>query len=346
MAEAINSTGGAQATMLSKPVVIPALSTNYDSKYIRAYPPELERYDISKEDFLRFLDKLSELASPSTPLSLLSVACGVVSLVPEPHCVLVGNIVSWVAEDAANEAAVKKTNIFLESANRKLWEPRGLHARIVKLATAAQVANMPILDGSRKDGKKVRVDKKAVVLPPVDDSSTEVQRESSSYLGTRSIRRLRALEPWTSPLDIQPPASQDKLEKQSALEAKFKNWDREQQEANTLKKRRQFQEKYEKKRHEVTERYERHMRDISEEESKVSAKAEKKGKSLEETTKAKYENRRAHERQEYEKKMARIEQQIQNRDTEEDKMRKIKMLLICRIEDIDRIKPVEEDSDW
>lgn len=340
--------GGTTASKkLSKPVVIPALSTDVSSSFIRAYPPDLAKMDVSRENFLKFIDELGQMAKPNTPLTILSAAGDIVSMVPEPTCQIVGTILGPVAEDAAEDMAKKKTKIFLESANRELWEPRGLHAKVVRLPTVALVAGIPIIDQERKD--KVRIDKYVTILPPLDLEELQLQKpgsqsleeETDQYLTARSMRRLEALEEWIAPLDIEQALPQEKKEKQGDFRKRWDRWEREQTENRTLKKRKEMMEKFAEKRHKAEEKHQKQLRELADKEARIAEKEAKKGKPREED-RAELEKKRTKVQEEYDERMEKLGNDQHKGDKEEKKIREIKMLLICNMDDMGQFPPKDD----
>lgn len=341
-----------ESKTLSKPVAIPALGTDIAAKFIRAYPPALHNLGISKEEFLKFLDRVGVLAEPNTPISIVGHAGNIASLVPEPTTAIVGTVIGHTAEAAAEEVSKRKTQAYLDTMNVKLFEPLGLQARVVKLAEVAFVAGWPILDPESTD--RLMVDKFLTILPPLDIAEVQLAKPTPTHgpygpdddhdgPTARSLRRLKALEAWTSPLELQHPRPSGK-KKQGEYSKIFSKWERETGEKRTLKKRKEMLEKNSEKKYRMSEKHRKQLQEITDEETKLKAKAAEKNKPQDEGL-AKLARKRERIVEEYHEKLDKFVKEEHKSDVEEGKIRDIKILLIYNKEDMERIPVPEKEKE-
>ncbi|KAI8627633.1 hypothetical protein F5Y19DRAFT_440628 [Xylariaceae sp. FL1651] len=174
---------------LQKPIIIPATASSLGSPFLRAYPPSLEAFQISREFFIEFLDGLNRVAVKSPPLQVLGLVGDIVSFVPLATTQMVGNVVSATATLGAAAASKGAVEIYLRRANQETFAPRGLKVEVAKLEAVAKVIGIPILDATGK------IPKDAQLLEPM---------QSGPHMQTVRLeeRWLQALEPWIAHLDV------------------------------------------------------------------------------------------------------------------------------------------------
>ncbi|KAF2968092.1 hypothetical protein GQX73_g5505 [Xylaria multiplex] len=188
---------GESSQRLRKPVVIPATAASLGSPFLRAYPPSLEAFQISRGEFLDILDGLNRVAVRNPPLRALGLVGEVLEVVPLATAQTVGLAVNAAAQLGTFALSKGATEVYLSKMNKEIFAPRGLKMEIAKLEAMARINKLPILDaagGIRSD----------VQLQPLADVQ-EIQTISTAQ------RWLQALEPFVEPLDLEslPPINTD-----------------------------------------------------------------------------------------------------------------------------------------
>ncbi|KAI0905955.1 hypothetical protein F4823DRAFT_109308 [Ustulina deusta] len=183
---------------LRKPIVIPATAASLGSPFLRAYPPSLEAFQISREEFLDILDGLNRVAVQSPPLRALGLVGEVLEVVPLPTAQVVGLALNSAAQLGKFALSKGATEAYLRKANKETFAPRGLKMEIAKLEAMARVNKLPILDAAG------RIKGDAQLLQPLLDV------EEMQTMGATQ-RWLQALGPWVEPLDLEtlPPINMD-----------------------------------------------------------------------------------------------------------------------------------------
>lgn len=302
---------------LAKPIAIPATSHSLGSPFLRAYPPELEAYGIDRETFLGFLDNLNRVAVVSPPLIMLSVACNVAGFVPEPTVQIVA-----LSTDLANNAAMYavskgRTETTLRKANREIFKQHGLKAQVAKLEVVAHLAGMPILDFENK------VIKGSTILAPHEDV-----HELHTLSGQE--RRLKALEPWISPLDVQElPEFRKQKNPINKLSVSLSEWQRGHGEKKMMTSRRKALDKHTADQQKAAKRLERDLGSILKEENKL---CEKKGK-LSEEDEVKLGQKRQKVVDKYEETLGKLSTEKDKNDREEKGIKKIHFLLLSNADE-------------
>jgi hypothetical protein len=311
---------------LQQPVAIPATSVALGSPFLRAYPIELEAYGIPPPEFLSFIDELNRLMVVSPPVRVLGLAGDIVGLVPLATAQMVGGAVSAAATLTTVAMSKGRSELFIRESNQKLFAPRGLKANIVKLEVVAKVIGIPILD---PDGK---IAKDAKLLPPIEDLETDLSGQQ---------RRLAALAPWTSPLELCPSEHQavpdNAIDKMHAYTYERQ---RASEEKKILKKRIKAQEDRMKDIEKIRKDYEKEINKLTEEEEKVKRKEDKKPEKVEREL-GKLEGKRTKVESAYEKDMNKLNGGSVKKDKEEAAVRKILWLMIQK--QSDAIVAYEED---
>ncbi|KAJ4393425.1 hypothetical protein N0V93_002635 [Gnomoniopsis smithogilvyi] len=313
-----------RATHLTKPIAIPATSAKLGSPFMRAYPPYLESYGVSRSNFLGFLDDLNRCAVASPPVQILGLAGNIVSFVPLQTAQIVGTSVNLAANLATYGVSKGRTEVCLRTANRELFAPRGLKAEIAKLDAVAKLAEIPgVLDPVT--GK---LDKKASILAPIE-SLEEAQGQSAQH------RRLQALESWIAPLDMAPlPEIKQSNNMLGKLHTMASENQRRKEEKKLLKDRdKAFEElgKASREAAKIEKEFEKEMRKLDKEEKKVRKEADSSRKLEKELEKI--EKERVKLIKEREKDERKLEEDKRKEDKEEGSLRKILWLIIRNIED-------------
>jgi hypothetical protein len=300
---------------LQQPIAIPTTSAALGSPFLRAYPIELEDFDIPPPDFLSFIDELNRVMVVSPPVRVLGLAGDIVGLVPLATAQIVGGAVSAAATITNVGMSKGRSELFIRESNKTLFAPRGLKVNIVKLEVVAKAAGIPILDTTGK------IIKDSKLLPPVEDLETDLSGQQ---------RRLMALAPWTSPLDLYPTEHQvipgNALDK---LHAYASERQRANEEKKVLEKRNKAHEDQIKDTEKIRKDYEKDMTKLAEEEEKVKRKEPKKPEKLERELR-KLEEERVKVESRYDKEMSKLYGGKAKKDKAEAAMRKILWLLIQR----------------
>lgn len=287
---------------------------------MRAYPPALTTYGVSRADFLGFLDDLNRCAVASPPAQILGLAGNIVSFVPLQTAQIVGSSVELAANVATYGVSKGRTEACLRAANTSLFAPRGLRAEIAKLSALAKIAGIPgVLDPAT--GK---VNKKASMLAPIE-SLEEAQSQSAQH------RRLHALDRWIAPLDLTPlPDIKQSSNALGKLHTMASERQRKKEERKVLKDRNKTfgeSEKASKEAVKIEAEFEKDMRKLDGEEREVRIKEAGSSRKLEKEL-AKIEKERAKLEKERDKDMGKLEEHRRKDDKEEKGLRKILWLII------------------
>ncbi|VUC34891.1 unnamed protein product [Clonostachys rosea] len=253
--------------ILSKPIALPTVRSAQGSPYIRGYPLELAKVGITRERFLSFLDHVNRVVADNPPLVAVGLIGSVVGLVPEPTTQLAGTVIELAANATNVALAEGRTELVLRKANNDIFHPVGLQVRVAKLEAVAKIAGMPFLDtetGKLTSGLRV--------LAPLDDEmelhTLDVQR-----------RRLRDLEEWLSPLDLeQLPEVERPSSVMGKMHVKMSEFQRKMEEEELMKMRKKSLGKYTEAKQSAQERYERKMRDLDRRVEKMGQRAGKDGR--------------------------------------------------------------------
>jgi len=301
---------------LQQSIAIPATDKTLGSPFLRAYPLELQAFDFPPSTFLQFLDELNRVVVVSPPVRVLGLAGSIVGLVPEPTAQIVGASLEASSHLAAYGMSKGRSEMFLKDANEELFAPRGLRVDIVKLQVVAKIAGMPILD---QEGK---IDKNTRILQPLEDNQPELSAQQ---------RRLIALAPWTSPLEIMPDdhlvAPDSMLDK---MHAAASNRQRQKEEVKSLEKRAKTQKRGDKRSDKAREEFDKEMAKLNKEEEKLRSKEAKKPERVDKGI-SKLDKEREKVQMEYDEQMGKIDEKkdkAERKDVEEAAARKVLWLLI------------------
>ncbi|KPM38737.1 hypothetical protein AK830_g7838 [Neonectria ditissima] len=307
---------GVSSAELRKLIAIPATTSKLGSPFLRAYPPALDRFGISCDVFLEFIDHLNRVAVASPPVQVLSLAGNIVGMVPLQTAQIVGGVVNAAATLTTVAMSKGRVEMLLRQVNHDVFGPRRLQARIAKLDAVAKIASIPILDDRGK------INDESPILAPLEDVD-----------GLHSLsaqqRRIASLEPWISPLQIESLPEVDRPENPfSRMHAAVSEGQRKKEEKKMKKNRQKAQEGWIKDTHKAREEYEEELSDLAREENKVRTKNSRHmDRDLQ-----RIERKRQKAIDEYEEEMRKAGKDRQKDDKEQKMMRKILFLIVEKIE--------------
>ncbi|KAL1738208.1 hypothetical protein HDZ31DRAFT_542, partial [Schizophyllum fasciatum] len=125
---------------LPLPFCLPQISTGDGAPFARGYNETLhEAADLPMEDFLAFVDGLNLAIAASPPLRIVDLAGKILGLVPY-HWTLIASMAMQAGAQAGMRALSKTlTDRYMRAANRRIFRPRGLAARICTAAATLQL---------------------------------------------------------------------------------------------------------------------------------------------------------------------------------------------------------------
>lgn len=299
---------------LSKPIAIPATNADLGSAFLRAYPPVLVNFDISRDVFLEFLDRLNRGIVASPPMRVLGFAADVVGFVPEPTAQIV-SVAAGIGATIGTFAMSKiRGEVIIRQANKEIFFPKGLEVRIAKLKTVAKLANMPVLNDKGDVDKQSPILESLQALADTNELTTISAQE----------RRLRALETWISPLDVEElPAVANPASILSKVDVFVSETERKSAEKSMLKKRVRVTKKHEKESQKALSKYESSLERFEEKERSVNAHGRHASRDME-----RLEDRRQKATLKYEKEVEKAHKHYQKKDKEERNIRRIYFLVI------------------
>lgn len=314
--------------MLQHPIAIPATSEQLGSPFLRAYPLELENLDLPAPIFLKFLDDLNRHIVVSPGLQVVNTTGDILGLAPLAEAQIVGTALNVAAEAASYGVSKSRGEMFLRQANKELFAPRGLRIAIVRLEALALAAKIPIL----ADDGTVRKD--VSLLPPMPcDEDADSDGEAQAEVSAQS-RRLAALAPWTSPLQIHaPPEKQDlPTNKISAFHANVSEKQRLKEEEALLKKRNKARSAAQKREHKASASLDKELERLQHEEDKLLQKEGKDTAKLEKAQQ-KIEEKKEKRKKEHEGVVEKIRKEAVKKDSEEKAMREMGFLMVVRLDE-------------
>ncbi|GJN82686.1 hypothetical protein PLIIFM63780_006229 [Purpureocillium lilacinum] len=322
---------------LSKLIAIPATDATPGSPFLRAYPPALSPFALPPALFLAFIDALNRASVASPPVQALRLAGNVVGMVPLHTAQVVGGAVSAAATVATVAVSKARVAALLRDANRDMFGPRGLSVGVVGFRDVALLAGMPFVDA------RGEIDKDAVVLRPfgADDESQGGDHGSTpgitdDDIRTHSVqqRRLRPLQPWLSPLDIDDhPApssapspttttsSSSSSNPLSKMHAAASDRQRRKEEAKLLSSRRKAHDKWTSEQAKLAREHARETQKLDREEGRARGRDS-------EADLRRVQRRREKVEREYERDLERAERGRGRRDGEEKGLRKLCFLVV------------------
>ncbi|GJN71439.1 hypothetical protein PLICBS_005504 [Purpureocillium lilacinum] len=323
---------------LSKLIAIPATDATPGSPFLRAYPPALSPFALPPAPFLAFIDALNRASVASPPVQALRLAGNVVGMVPLHTAQVVGGAVNAAATVATIAVSKARVAALLRGANSDVFGPRGLRVGVVGFRDVALLAGMPFVDA------RGEIDKDAVVLRPfgADDESQGGDHGSTpgitdDDIRTQSVqqRRLRALQPWLSPLDIDDhPApsstpspttttssSSSSSNPLSKMHAAASDRQRRKEEAKLLSSRRKAHDKWTSEQAKLAREHARETQKLDREEGRARGRDS-------EADLRRVQRRREKVEREYERDLERAERGRGRRDGEEKGLRKLCFLVV------------------
>ncbi|KAA8915440.1 hypothetical protein TRICI_002430 [Trichomonascus ciferrii] len=225
---------------LKYPVVIPQITRSMDPLFMRAHAPALEAKNISRDQFVNFLDGLNMAASPNVYLEALNIAGSIVSWIPTGTTVIAGTAVSLAATGSGLALSIVRVKRFLRKANECFFAPRDLHAQIVSAKQLADYLGidspLDIVPALKPDHIKLSVQERRLLgiqnhisaldfeLPPTLPQEKLVNKFSSKRIQWAVHRREKRLlksrarvvraSPWYKPgTDMVVPMPDEKSQK-------------------------------------------------------------------------------------------------------------------------------------
>ncbi|OTA54643.1 hypothetical protein K449DRAFT_310771, partial [Hypoxylon sp. EC38] len=187
---------------LPKPVLIPRISPGAQIPFARAWAPELTDYEITREDFITFIDNLNIIIRPHPAIHVVKLAAFVIGVIPYEGADGVAGALEAVAEIATIAMAYTRSKKYLRLMNERYFHPRRLHAKVVS---------------SKRMLKMFHLDKKDPLLAPLTEDSLDLSLQE---------RCLKHLSRWICELsfdDIPPLSHQtNMLARMAAWEVRHK----------------------------------------------------------------------------------------------------------------------------
>jgi hypothetical protein len=224
--------------------------------------------------------------------------------------------------DLANNATMYavsrgRTEMTLRKANEEIFKPHGLKAQVAKLEVVAYLSGMPILDAEKK------VIEGSTILAPHEDV-----HELHTLSGQE--RRLKALEPWVSPLEIQQlPEMQKQTNPVNKLSVSLSEWQRGHGEKKLITGRKKAMDKHTADQQKASKRLEKDLGSVLKEENRIR---QKKGQ-VSEADEVKNGQKRQKAVDKYEQTLKELSIKKDKNDKEERGIKKIYFLLLSNVED-------------
>ncbi|OQE31900.1 hypothetical protein PENSTE_c001G07563 [Penicillium steckii] len=206
-------------------IAIPAIDSTPGSPFIRGYVPMLEKYNLPKGPFLKFLDSLNETVMTNPPMQVLEVTGGILKSVPILFPLhWLGSAFNGIASLSEGERSKGRSDQAIKQANKEIFASHGLKAELANFDALAYLAKIPILDAQGK------VDKKTPLVRHLADLSKKSPDDLSATQGQElemelQLQRLRALQPWISDieLDVKPMTGKSRLTRLNSALKKYNN---------------------------------------------------------------------------------------------------------------------------
>ncbi|KIY70235.1 hypothetical protein CYLTODRAFT_419965 [Cylindrobasidium torrendii FP15055 ss-10] len=157
-----NADTAAQRPALAKIVVLPQEQQEFDAPFVRAYPPSLQPFSVSVEDWMQFCDGLGIAMAGSPPMAVVNNAGKILGFSPGPIALITGTIQAG-AKAGARMMSKTITDKYLARANKAYFAPRGLCVRLCK-TPAARLLARPDAHSSTSTASQVAKTAQAVVL--------------------------------------------------------------------------------------------------------------------------------------------------------------------------------------
>ncbi|KAF9015897.1 hypothetical protein BDZ89DRAFT_1076087 [Hymenopellis radicata] len=126
---------------LNKLVAVPQVKPSFDAPFIRAYPPSLQAYGISVEDWMDFCDGLNIAMIGSPPLAVVDKVGMIIGFVPNQWTMIAGIAIQVSAQTGMHIISKNLTDKYLIRANETFFGPRGLRVRLCKTPAMRALAS-------------------------------------------------------------------------------------------------------------------------------------------------------------------------------------------------------------
>ncbi|KAL2829429.1 hypothetical protein BDW59DRAFT_159019 [Aspergillus cavernicola] len=243
-----------------KPIVIPQVkkcfSGGISSPFIRAYSPILQdsRINISRTEFLTFLDGLNEVFIANPVLQATGIAGTVMGMI---HPVEIVGMAIEVASEAGSEAtSYFRTRAYLKKSNEKVFRPKGLGVKILGFEKMAEKI------GVHSQRLRWRMERGRQIIGCEDDGEVDLQYlepvvadVGGTGAGTEvpegrpRLQLLQALEEFVAPLEM---GNLPVLSEQSNM---LKRWNASFTVREEKKQNEELDKKYREARERQTEKY-------------------------------------------------------------------------------------------
>ncbi|OAA53844.1 Peptidase aspartic [Cordyceps fumosorosea ARSEF 2679] len=263
-----------------KLLAIPATSAKLGNPFLRAYPPELEGHGIS----------------------VLGLAGNIVSFVPLPTAQIVGSAAKYAGTVSTVAVSKGRSEMLLNGANSTFFKAAGLKAQVAQLDVVARLANIPILDSEGK------VDRGSSIMLPFEEQQ-ELHTMNAQH------RRVQALSPWLSPLDMGPlPELDESTNDLGKMHAKVSERQRQEEKTKMVKDQKKMYKGYTKDMAKENTEYEEKIEQYAMKESRIQ---EKGGRRMEKELRE-LEKKREKLTREHNQEVSKIEKDRRKDDKEEE----------------------------
>ncbi|KAI0869551.1 hypothetical protein GGS24DRAFT_493680 [Hypoxylon argillaceum] len=311
------STSGYNQAQLRRPIAIPATAASLGSPFLRAYPPSLESFQLSRGEFLDILDSLNRMAVQSPPLKALDVAGDVIQAVPLASAQTIGLVIGTAAKIGTIALSKGATDAYLRKVNEEVFAPRGLKMEVAKLEAMARINGIPILDNAGKIRNDVKL------LEPLLDA------EKIQTMGAAE-RWLQALELWVEPLDLValPPVNMD-VNLWGRVHASASERERSSTEKKILKERNKALEKHQKGVDDAEEKRAKALAKLE----RIEQRARERGSRRVDDRLRRIDQRREKVEMRHHDKIEKVDEHSRSKDKESKAMTKVLWLIIRNLHD-------------
>ncbi|KIY70236.1 hypothetical protein CYLTODRAFT_442133 [Cylindrobasidium torrendii FP15055 ss-10] len=121
-----------QRPTLPKLVALPQTQTEFDASFVRAYPPSLQPFSVSVQEWMQFCDGLGIAMAGSPPLAVVNTVGKIIGFSPGPVAMITGTVMQVGAQVGTRLLSKSVTDKYLARANKEYFFPRGLSVRLCK----------------------------------------------------------------------------------------------------------------------------------------------------------------------------------------------------------------------
>ncbi|KAJ7784327.1 hypothetical protein B0H16DRAFT_1402158 [Mycena metata] len=280
------------------PFCVPQVGDSFDAPFARGYNTALHHsVGISQDQLFAFIDGLNLAITSSPPLRVVDLAGMVIGFIPDHWAIIAGTAIRTVAIVGARVLSKTLTERYLRAANLRLFNPKGLSARLCTTAamqslvmrTSSGVGPSTMTKIARGVGTLfLELPLSSGVVRAIADKPPRVYASISDVGDGQKVplavqRRLASLEGYALPLqfDVPPPAKA-----QGVMDA-MRSWALAFDQRRTIKKQnKQKSERKELRRRQKAERKalgheESHERREEKNAHKAAKRARKQEKKLE-----------------------------------------------------------------